>query len=417
MEQATRITAGLFVAIYVARYLGPNQFGVYNYSLAFVAIFGSVAKLGLDSILVRDLVDHPEQRDVYLGTAFWLKLAAALFALTLVTITAQFSGNNTTTNLYIFIIACGLIFQAFEVVNFYFQSKLLSKHVTVAKFIQLGLSSALKLYLVFIESDLFWFVLVSLIDQISLGLALAHAYSRQGIGNFFGSFSLTTAKAMLRNSWALMLSSIAVTIYIRIDQIMIKEMLGDREVGLYSAATRLTEALYFVPVTLTASLFPAIVNAKKESQVLFGKIVQRLCTVLVWLAIVIALSLTFLSDPIVGLLYGLNYTQSSSVLAIHAWGLVFVSLGVVTEYYFITENYTKKSLPRTVLGAISNILLNLVMIPRFGIHGAAMATVLSLFIANYIFDLLDNSTRQLFIIKTKALFAMFSAERKLKDEI
>ena len=403
-EQVLRIVAGLLVGIYVARYLGPEQFGVYSYAAAFVVLFGAIARMGLDGIVVRDLVNHSEERDVYLGTAFWLKLIGALLTLGLLAIAVQFTSNDATTNLYIFIIASGLVFQSFEVVDSYFQSKALSKYVSIAKLIQLALSSVLKLYFVFIQADLFWFVLVSLVDQISLALSLAFAYWRQKIGSFFGCFDLGTAKAMFRNCWPLILSGIAITIYIRIDQIMIKEMLGEREVGLYSAAVKLSEAWYFVPVIITSSLFPAIVNAKKISQELYHQRLQRLCTLMAWLAIAVALPMTFLADPVVSLLYGQHYREAGSVLMIHIWGAVFVFLGVSSGVFLTVENYTKKSFYRTALGAISNVLFNFALIPRYGINGAAMATVLSQFIANFLYDLFDSSIRNLLIIKARALF-------------
>ena len=403
-EQVLRIVAGLLVGIYVARYLGPEQFGVYSYAAAFVVLFGAIARMGLDGIVVRDLVNHSEERDVYLGTAFWLKLIGALLTLGLLAIAVQFTSNDATTNLYIFIIASGLVFQSFEVVDSYFQSKALSKYVSIAKLIQLALSSVLKLYFVFIQADLFWFVLVSLVDQISLALSLAFAYWRQKIGSFFGCFDLGTAKAMFRNCWPLILSGIAITIYIRIDQIMIKEMLGEREVGLYSAAVKLSEAWYFVPVIITSSLFPAIVNAKKISQELYHQRLQWLCTLMAWLAIAVALPMTFLADPVVSLLYGQHYREAGSVLMIHIWGAVFVFLGVSSGVFLTVENYTKKSFYRTALGAISNVLFNFALIPRYGINGAAMATVLSQFIANFLYDLFDSSIRNLLIIKARALF-------------
>ena len=402
-EQVLRILAGLFVGIYVARYLGPEQFGVYSYAAAFVALFGAIAKLGLDGIVVRDLVNYPEKRDIYLGTAFWLKLIGALLTLITLAIAVQFTGNDATTNLYIFIIGSGLVFQSFDVVDSYFQAKVLSKFVSIAKLIQLALSSVLKLYFIFIEADLFWFVLVSLIDQISLAFSLVFAYWRQKIGSFFGRFSVGTTKAMLRDSWPLMLSGIAIMLYMRIDQIMIKEMLGEREVGLYSAAVKLSEAWYFVPVIITSSLFPAIVNAKKISLELYHQRLQRLCTLMAWLAIAVALPMTFLADSVVSLLYGHNYREAASVLTIHIWGAVFVFPGV-SSGLFQGRELPKKSFYRTALGAVSNVLFNLALIPRYGINGAAMATVLSQFIANFLYDLFDNSIRDLVIIKTRALF-------------
>src|SRR4030065_575066 len=238
----------------------------------------------------------------------------------LLAIAVQFTGNDATTKLYIFIIASGMIFQSFDVVDFCFQSKVLAKYVSIAKLIQLALSSVLKLYFIYIQADLFWFVLVSLVDQISLAFSLLFAYWRQKIGSLFGCFDLGTAKAMLNNSWPLILSGIAVTLYMRIDQIMLKEILGEREVGLYSAAVRLSEAWNFVPVIITASLFPAIVNAKKISQEIYHKRLQRLCTLMTWLAIAVALPMTFLADWLFILLYWQHHRGGGSGLAVPILG-------------------------------------------------------------------------------------------------
>jgi len=403
-EYALRVLAGLLVGIYVARYLGPEQFGVLSYVLAFVALFGAVAKLGLDFIVVRELVNHPKERDVFLGTAFWLKSIGALLSLILLVIAVLFSSNDATTNLYIFIIATGLIFQSFDVVEIYFQSKVYSKPVSISKLLQLALSSAFKLYLVFAQSELFWFVLASLFDQILLALFLAFSYWRQKIGSFFGHFNVTTAKAMLKNSWPLIFSGIAFTIYIRIDQIMIKEMLGEREVGLYSASARLSEAWYFVSLIITTSLFPAIVNAKKISQTLYRQRLQRLYTLMAWLAISVALPVTFLGEWIVTLLYGISYQESGVILSIHIWTGVFVALGVASERWMISENLVGISLLRTTAGATINVVLNLLLIPDHGIYGAAIATLLSQIFATYVFDLFDRRTRESFLMKTKSFF-------------
>lgn len=407
-EKGLRIIAVLFVGVYVARYLGPEQFGLYSYALAFVALFSTITKLGLDSIVVRDLIHHPlEVRHLYLGTAFWLKLIGAAVTLVLLAFAVQLTSNDATTNLYILIIASGLIFQSFEVIDFYFQAKVLSKYVSICKLVQLVLSSALKLYLVFLHADLIWFVLISLIDQITLALSLAYAYWRQQVRSFFGQFDLSIAKELLKNSWPLILSSAAISLYMRIDQVMIKEMLGEKDVGLYSAAIQLSEAWYFIPTIITASVFPAIVNARKISQSLYHQRLQRLITVMTWMGIVVALLMTFLGDWLIVMLYGSAYQAAGSVLSIHIWAAVFVFMGVATGVFFTVENLTQKVLYRTVLGVISNVLLNIIFIPRYGINGAAMASVLSQFIVNYFYDLFDRSTRILLITKTKALLPVY----------
>lgn len=402
-EQILRMVAALVVGIWVARYLGPEQFGVFSYAIAFASIFSSIAKLGLDGIVVRDLVREPDQRDLYLGTAFWLKLGGALVMLGAVALTMQLTTNNRTENLYIFIIASGTIFQSFEVVDFYFQSRILSKFVSICKLMQLIISSLLKLYFMFTGADLICFVLVAMADQFTLALALYFAYRYQKLGRFYGRFDIRIAKQLLKDSWPLIFSSLIIMIYMRIDQIMIKEMLGEREVGLYSAAVRLSEVWYFIPIIISSSLFPSIVNAKKISEKLYYTRLQRLYTLMVLLAIAIALPMTFLSDWLVTLLYGEAYSKAGQVLMIQIWAGVFVFLGVASSKWFISEELQKYLTINTIAGAIANILLNFLLIPRYGIYGAAIATVISQALASYFMNLMFQKTRSNFFRLTRAV--------------
>lgn len=265
-EQFLRIITGLLVGIWVARYLGPEQFGLFSYVLAFATIFGGIAKLGLDGILVRELVNYPEKRDVYLGTAFWLKVIGAFIVMGLMAAIVPFTSNDATTNLFIFIIATGLLFQSFEVVEFYFQSQVLAKIVSICKVIQLALSSIIKIYLVLTEAELIWFVLVTAFDALSLAISFFIAYQLRKNPFFYKSFDFNVAKQLLKNSWLLIFSAIVVMIYMRIDQIMIKEMLGEHEVGIYSAAVRLSEAFYFIPMLIYCITFSCHFKRQKSKR-------------------------------------------------------------------------------------------------------------------------------------------------------
>lgn len=403
-EQMMRLVAGLLVGIWVARYLGPAQFGLFSYAMAFAALFSSIAKLGLDGIVVRDLVREPGQRDVYMGTAFWLKLIGAVVMLGVVGIAMQLTSSDSTTKLYIFIIASGAIFQSFEVVDFYFQSKVLSKFVSICKLTQLFISSLVKLYLIYIASDLFWFVMVSLFDQITLAVTLYLAYRYQKIGRFFRCFDWKVAKQLLRDSWPLILSGLVTMIYMRIDQVMIKEMLGEKEVGLYSAAVRLSEVWYFIPILITNSFFPSIVNAKSLSIDLYHKRLKRLFTFLVWINILVALSVNFLSEWVIELLYGYAYQDAAKVLTIHIWSGVFVALGVASGSWFISEDLQRYSFYRTLLGALINVMLNFVLLPFSGIVGAAISTLVAQSMATFFFDAIMLRTRVIFFMKLRAIF-------------
>jgi len=408
-EQFLRVIAGLFVGIWVARYLGPEQFGVFSYALAFTAIFAGIAKLGLDGIIVRQLINEPQNRDLYLGTAFWLKVIGAFFVMGLMALIVPFTSNNATTNLFIFIIATGVVFQSFEVVEFYFQSQVMAKIISICKVSQLAISSCMKIYLVISQADLVWFVLVTTFDTLSLAISYFVSYKIRNNSMFYKRFKLNIAKQLLKDSWPLVLSAIVVMIYMRIDQIMIKEILGEYEVGIYSAAVRLSEAFYFIPLLVSASLFPAILNAKKCSEEQYKKRLQQLYTFMVWIAIAIALPVSYLADWLVVFLYGDNYLEAGNVLRIHAWAAMFVFLGVSFSKYLVSENLSKIAFQRTLSGAVSNILLNLWLIPIYGILGAAVATLTSQFVANLGYDVFDRRLHAQLGMKIKSILMPWKA--------
>jgi len=402
-EQLLRSLAGLVVGIWVARYLGPAQFGIFSYALAFTAIFAGVAKLGLDGLLVRELVNQPERRKHYLGTAFWLKMIGAVAVMLLLLAIVPFTNNDRTTQGYILLIAAGLVFQSFEVVEFHFQAEVLAKIVSICKLSQLVLSSILKIYLVLVEAELLWFVWVTVFDAFSLAMAYALAYRWRKQPSFYRYFEPALAKTLLAAAWPLVLSAIVVTLYMRIDQLMIKAMLGETEVGIYAAAVRISEAFYFLPSLITASLFPAILNAKKLSLQRYQQRLQQLYTFMVWLALGIALPMTFAADWLIVILFGKTYVAAGQVLVVHAWSMIFVFLGVASGKWFLAENLIMLTFWRTMLGVIVNIVLNVMLIPSHGLMGAAWATLFSQASAAYLFDAFHPKTKDLFWMKSKTL--------------
>ncbi|MFC7299686.1 flippase [Herminiimonas aquatilis] len=405
-EQVLRMAAGLFVGIWVARYLGPEQYGVFSYAIAFVSIFSSVAKLGLDSIVVRDLVRDPNQRDIYLGTAFWLKLGGALLTLGAVTLAVQYTENDHLTNLYILIIASGSIFQSFEVVDFYFQSKVLSKFVSLCRITQLVLSSLLKIYLVLTGADLLWFVAVSLIDQATLAVSLYLAYRYQRHGNFFKYFDLPLAKNLLRDSWPLILSGFVLMIQARIDQVMLKALVGNAEVGYYSSAMRLIEIFSFIPMILTTSLFPAIVNAKNMSVSVYKDRLSHLYKFMMLLFLGVAIPIYFFGNEIVIFLYKDAYAPAGYLFSLMALRLFFTNYGAARGAYLMAENLTRYALITLIIGAVVNVLLNYLLIPIYHSKGAIFASLVSFFVATFLLDFCYGKTRENFKIMMASMLFM-----------
>lgn len=415
-EKILRMVVGLFVGIWVARYLGPEQFGLFSYAQSFVGLFTAIATLGLDGIVVRELVKDESRRDELIGTAFYLKLIGAIAVLIVLAVAIQFTSNDHYTNVLVFIIASATIFQAFNVVDMYFQAKVLSKYVVYANVISLFISSIVKIVLILNDAPLLAFAWATLFDSVVLALGFIYYYVKNN--STFNiqhlTFKRETAVSLLKDSWPLILSGIVVSIYMKIDQVMIQEMMGSEAVGQYAAAVRLSEAWYFIPMVVASSLFPAIINAKKQSEELYYARLQKLYDLMVWMAIAIALPMTFLSDWVVNLLYGEQYSQAGSVLMIHIWAGVFVFLGVASGKWFVAENLQMLSFWRTFYGMVLNVILNFVLIPKYGIQGAAVATLTSQAMAAYIFDFFNIKTRKMFYMKSQTIVLSSFLKKEVK---
>jgi O-antigen/teichoic acid export membrane protein len=270
--------------------------------------------------------------------------------------------------------------------------------------ISLLTSSLVKIVLIFCSAPLIAFAIVVLLDSFILACGLIYFFIKKTTLKISTlKFKKSTAVGLLQDSWPVILSGIAVSIYMKIDQVIIKEMLNSEAVGQYAAAVRLSEAWYFIPVVISSSLFPAIINSKKQSEELYYARLQRLYDLMVWMALAIALPMTFLSDWVVILLYGEQYNQAGTVLMIHIWAGLFVFLGVASGKWLLTENLQIFTTINTIIGAIVNVLLNYILIQKIGVAGAAWATLISYFIGSYLSLLFWKQTRKNFINLSKSL--------------
>ncbi len=376
-ERVIRMTISLFVGIYVARYLGPERFGLLSYALSFVWLFSSLASLGLNDILVRELVNQPKKSQNLIATVFWLKVFGfVVMALAIATV-LLFKTEDQITLWLISIITLGFLFQATNVVEFYFQAQVQSKFVVRAQVVQLLITSLFKIYLVWSEADLFWFAFALMLDQAVVAVLFLFIYKLKVEKFPFLYFNWKKTKLLIRDAWPLIFTGMVVLVYMKIDQVMLKEMLNVKAVGVYAAAVKLCETLYFIPTALMASLFPAVVNARKKSEKIYEQRVQKLYDLMFWGSLVIAIPTTLLSNWIILIFYGTSFQEAADVLRIYIWAVVFVSIGVASSKWLITENLQHYSFYLTTLGAIVNIGCNLWLIPSHGIKGAAIATLLA----------------------------------------
>ncbi len=401
-EHISRMAFGLVVGAWVARYLGAERFGILSYAIAFIGLFSPLANLGLDSLVIRSIVHEPELKDQILGTTFWLKLLGSLLCCGLVLgIIFQVRSGDVVTLQVVAILATASIFQAFDVIDFWFCSQVQSKFTVIAKNSVFLLITGFKVLLVIWQAPLVAFAWV-MFAETSLGaLALVLMYRFRGcVLPLAWHFDL--AKRLLKESWPLILSGLSIMIYMKIDLIMLGEMVDDEAVGLYAAATKLSEIWYFIPTAITASVAPSIYAAKKNNQSAYNTKVKKLIRLLVQISLIFAIPISLLSMWITTIIYGQEFSQSGIILAIHIWAALFVFMGVASSPWFIAENLTHLSFMRTFLGAVVNLILNYLLIPSYAGMGAALATVISQAIASYLSNGLTPITRPIFNLQSKA---------------
>lgn len=392
-EKAVRILIGFTVGIYVARQLGPEQYGLLNYAISYVSIFAVIAGLGFDSIMVRELVRYPEKIGILLGTAFLLKLGGFLLMLAGIGVGLWFFHNDAATNWLIWLIAAGYLFQSFQVIDFYFQAEVKSKYVAISQIAVLLICSGLRFYLAWNRMPLIYFATVESLFIILSALGYAGFYLFNGSHIKKWGFSWLEGKILLRNSFPLLLSGIAGMIYMRGDQIFIKNMLGAEETGYYSVAVRLVELWYFLPMAICSSLFPAVVKAKSISPLLYESRIRRLLGLMFWLGTATAAGMSIIGYFIISKLYGPSYMAAYPILLIYTWKTVFCNLGVGGSCYYISENLQTYSLVFALIGAGINLITNYIFIRWLGVTGCAWASLLTSMVVVIICPLCWAATR------------------------
>jgi PST family polysaccharide transporter len=411
-DKAVRFGFGVFVTVWMARYLGPENFGLYSYAVALGALFSVVATLGLDGIVVRELVRVPAIRVEILGTAFALRLVAGTVMMLVALSTVVFlRPKDTVSHWLVGIITAGAIFQAADVIDYWFQSEVRSKYVVIARSAAFLSASALKVCLILGGASLIAFGWATLSETTiaAVGLVTAYWLAGQQLSNW--RFLAARARSLLRDSWPLMLSGAAIMVYVKIDQVMLGQIVGGKAVGIYSAAARISEVWYLVPMAIVASVSPSIIAAREVSEDLFYRRIATLFQTVTALSLVIALVMSVMASHITLLLYGSEYATAGQVLAIHIWAVPFVFLGVAQGPWTLSENMTRHALMRTVLGALTNVCLNSWLIPKQGVIGAAIATVISQALASVLLNAVTHETRRIFYMQTKALLLWSSWQR------
>lgn len=420
VDRIVRMSVGLFVGILLARSLGPSDFGLFSYATALVAIAATIANLGLDGVVVKDILQYPSRRNVIFGTAAVLQfLGGVITSLTLFCIVYVFRNENKVLILAVSIISpTNFIKSGADIVRNWYDSQLLSKITVRVENLNFVLFSIVKVLIIYSGFGIFSILTVVLIESILASTLLLIVCNFRDDILKHSKFSLKVARSLIRKSWPYIMSSIAVMIYIRIDSIMIESYLGSEVVGYYGVATRVGEVFYFLPGAIVGSVFPMIIAAKKVGYELYTSRFTYLLAILTWISILISSVISFFSHEIVDLLFGYKYLNAAPILAVVSWSTTFVFTGIATGRWFLLENMQVSLLHRTVVGALINIVLNFILIPIYGAVGAAFATLIAQSYVNLFSNLLNKKTRSLFSCQMKSfLYPIYIVRNSLYNKV
>ena len=368
-----------FIAtLFIARNLGPSNFGQLSYAISFVGIFSFIASLGIDSILYRELIKYPEHKSKFLGSAFTIKMVAGVIGAIIVVIFAYSWAIDDVSKVLILIISGTFIFNPFQIMGYEFQAQVKSKYPSIISFIVTVLLNTAKIAVIVSGKGVIYLALTLLLESILYAIFYWIFYkSKLGQKISEWRFDKAVAITLLKDSAPLIFAGAFAVIYSEIDQILIKHMIDARAVGIYDSAVRLAEVWYFIPNIIMMSLFPAIINAKIVSREIYAKRLKKLSLLLVGLATGIALVTTILAPFMISILYGTAFIGGIIILQIYIWSLIGSFLGTLVTNYLIAENYRKISLFSNLIPMTVNVLLDLIWIPKYGIIGPACATLIA----------------------------------------
>jgi O-antigen/teichoic acid export membrane protein len=389
LGQATMVIS-LIINIWLARYLGPENFGKMSYVFAFVGIFGFLTNLGINDILIRNLVRNPEKKDVLLGTAFWLMAAGGIASFILISVLSFIFETSPIIRILIILYSTTALMSPVNVISAYFQATVQAKKNALAQIIGTILVSIFKIFLIISGKGIIWLVFAFVLDYIiGTGLYIIN-YLRSNLKIRSWKFDKKIAKEFLTSSYLLMLSAVTGYVLLKIDQVMVKFFIDENAVGIYAVAVKLSELWYFIPGIICGSLFPAIINAKQVGRSVYLDRLKKLYIFLGATAIIIAIPITFLAPWLIKVIFGAEYILATPILQIYVWSGVGLFLSIGINRFFMAEDNLKPIFYYSLLAVIINISLNLILIPKVGLTGAAWATLISYSIGPIIIFILSN---------------------------
>jgi len=402
-EKGARLVLNVGVGFWVARHLGPAQYGALNYGLAVVGLVSLLAELGLESVVRRELIQAPARAVALMATTWGLRLAGGVAAYGLLVAGTWLGWATPTERGLLAVLGLTLFQPALMVTDLWFQARLCAKFSVQAQVAALTVGAVMRMALIVAGASLIGFAWAVVAEAAVAVALLAVLARREGLALRPGAFDPALARRLLHEVWPLMLSGFAVMLYLRIDAVMLRAMVGDAAVGIYSAAIRFTEIWYFLPMALGSSLLPSLLRARERGPGAYTARLQAYYDLSAGLAYLLSVPVALAAPWLIRLAYGPAFAAAGPVLALHVWSSVFVFLGVARGQFLVNESFTRFYLAATVVGAALNIGLNCWLIPRHGPWGAALATVVTQAVAAWLSSFCFAPVRQTAWMQTRAL--------------
>ncbi len=371
-----QMVISLVVGLLTARYLGPSNYGLIGYATAYTAFFMAFCTLGINSVLVKELIDHPEQAGQIIGSALAMRgLSSLLSAGTIVCLVSILDAAEPVTVTVTALCSIGLVFHIFETFHYWFQARLRSKVSAIVILVGYIISSGYKVVLLILGKSVEWFAFATVLDHLCVGVLLLICYRRYGGGKL--SVSRSVCRRILSKSVYFILPSLMVSIYGYADKFMLKHMLSDAQVGYYTTAAAICGMWCFVLTAIIDSVTPSVMEAHKQDKDLFEKRNRQLYAIVFYVSVAVSAVLCILAKPVVSILYGEAYLEAAGPLRVVTWYTAFSYLGVARNAWIVCENGEKYLKYIYISAALSNVLLNLLLIPLWGATGAALASLVT----------------------------------------
>jgi O-antigen/teichoic acid export membrane protein len=379
------------VGLLTARYLGPGNYGLINYAATYTTFFASFCTLGINSVIVKNFVDHPDEEGETIGSAILLRTVSSFLSLLMMLCITMFADKGeTTTHLVVGLCGIGVIFQVMDTLNYWFQSRLQSKYATYATMISYTIVSAYKVWLLVTEKNVEWFAVSTSIDYLVVSIVLFIMYRKHSGPKI--SFSKRKARELLQSSYHFILAGLMVSIYGSTDKFMLKQMLSEADVGYYSTAVSICNTWVFVLAAIIDSLYPTILQAF-ENKKLFERKNRQLYMIVFYVSFIVSAGFSILANVIIRILYGSAYLPAAMPLRIITWYTAFSYLGVARNAWIVSYNHQKYLKYLYIGAAITNVILNAIVIPHWGASGAAAASLVTQISTIMVFPVLIKELR------------------------